>query len=179
MASPLTPLSALNVTRVLIPRHNLIPNTSIQHRHLMIYHGCFPESTTASAIESHLKSVGVVVPHWRYTMYSISHFHSTSHEVLCIASGRAKLCLGGEENPKRLEPEVQKGDVIIMPAGVSHRLLEDLSGDFLMIGSYPKGLNWDMCYGREGEEHKVENIKDLKWFTRDPIYGDKGPALEE
>ena len=112
-------------------------------------------------------------------MYSTSHFHSTSHEVLCIASGRAKLCFGGEDNPARLEAELQKGDAIIMPAGVAHRLLEDLSGDFLMVGSYPKGFDWDMCYGRESEEQKVENIKDLKWFTRDPIYGDKGPALEE
>ena len=35
-----------------------------------------------------------------------------------------------------------------------------------------------MCYGKEGEEEKIENIKSLRWFDRDPIYGDTGPALE-
>ncbi len=68
-------------------------------------------------------------------MYSTSHFHSTSHEVLGIASGKARLCFGHEDNPKKIEEVVQKGDVIVMPAGVSHRLLEDLEGGFSMVGS--------------------------------------------
>ncbi|KIJ64781.1 hypothetical protein HYDPIDRAFT_111380 [Hydnomerulius pinastri MD-312] len=173
----LTPLTFLRVSKHLIPGFNLVPNTSIQNYPLLVYHGCFPPSMSASAIESHLKSVGVVIPHWRYTMYSTSHFHSTTHEVLCIASGRAKLCFGGEDNPGRVEAEIKKGDVIIMPAGVAHRLLEDLDGGFLMVGSYPTGKNWDMCYGREDEEKKVKGIKDLGWFTKDPIYGDEGPVL--
>jgi hypothetical protein len=35
-----------------------------------------------------------------------------------------------------------------------------------------------MCYGKQGEEGKVEGIKGLEWFKRDPVYGDKGPVLE-
>ena len=79
-------------------------------------------------------------------MYSFSHFHSSSHEVLGIASGKAKLCFGHEANPQRVEEVLEKGDVIIMPAGVSHRLLEDLSEGlgFEMVGSYPVGCQWDM-----------------------------------
>lgn len=111
-------------------------------------------------------------------MYSQSHFHSTSHEVLCVAAGKAKLCFGGEANPNRVELVVQKGDVMVVPAGVSHRLLEDIEGDFSMVGSYPTGKDWDMCYGREGEETQVENIGRLGWFERDPIYGDEGPTLQ-
>lgn len=110
-------------------------------------------------------------------MYSTSHFHSTSHEVLCVSHGRAKLCFGGEDNPNRVEPVVGSGDVLILPAGLSHRLLEDVEGGFEMVGSYPVGFNWDMCYGKKGEEKKVEDIKKLDWFTRDPIYGDEGPSL--
>lgn len=109
-------------------------------------------------------------------MYSTSHFHSNTHEVLVIASGAAKLCLGGEENPGRVEPVVEKGDVIVMPAGVSHRFLEDKgSSSFQMVGSYPIGDSWDMCYG--GEEEKIKGIGKLGWFDRDPIYGDEGPVL--
>lgn len=84
-------------------------------------------------------------------MYSQSHFHSTTHEVLCVASGKARLCFGGEENPKRVEPVLEKGDVMVVPAGLSHRLLEDINGGFNMVGSYPMGKSWDMCYGREGD----------------------------
>jgi len=111
-------------------------------------------------------------------MYSTTHFHSSTHEVLCIAQGRAKLCFGGEENPARLETEIKQGDVIIVPAGVGHRLLEDLDGGFEMVGSYPKGKNWDMCYGREGEESKVKSIENLGWFEKDPLYDGSGPVLD-
>lgn len=110
-------------------------------------------------------------------MYSTSHFHSNTHEVLSISDGSAKLCFGGEENPGRVEPVVMKGDVVVVPAGVAHRLLED-KGDFNMVGSYPDGKSWDMCFGKEAEAEKAKKIKDLGWFTQDPIYGSEGPVLD-
>jgi len=142
----------------------------------MIYHSTFLNAN-ASAIESHLESVGVVAPQWRYTMYRQTHFHSTTHEVLSIVSGSAKCCFGGEQNEGRVELILQKGDVVVVPAGVGHRLLQDFGG-FQMVGSYPTGKSCDMCYGRPGEEEKVKNIDKLGWFRRDPIYGDNGPSLE-
>lgn len=72
---------------------------------------------------------------------------------------------------------MREGDVIIIPAGVGHRLLEDTSGNFEMVGSYPKGKSWDMCYGRLGGEEKVKNIGNLEWFSSDPLYGAHGPTL--
>ena len=110
-------------------------------------------------------------------MYSTSHFHSTSHEVLCIASGSARCCFGGEDNESRVEPVLEKGDVVIVPAGVSHRLLEEKERPFVMVGCYPPGCQWDMCYGKSGEEKKIEGIKSLGWFEKDPIYGSEGPVL--
>lgn len=141
----------------------------------MVYHAAF-NNASASKMEDHLASVGVVVPAWRYTMYSETHFHSTTHEVLCIASGSAKCCFGGEDNPDRFEPTLSQGDVVIVPAGVGHRLLEDFGG-FQMVGSYPVGKSWDMCYGRAGEEEKVREIAKLAWFERDPVFGNQGPVL--
>ncbi len=172
----LTSVNALRVSKHQIPAYKGIPNTSIQGKPLMIYHGAFL-NPSASNIESHLKSVGVVSPQWRYTMYSETHFHSTTHEVLSIASGSAKCCFGGEQNEGRVEPVLEKGDVVIVPAGVGHRLLEDY-GNFSMVGSYPVGENWDMCYGRPEEESKIAGIKGLGWFKRDPVYGDDGPCLK-
>jgi uncharacterized protein YjlB len=173
-----TQLSTLRVSRHHIPAHGLVPNCSIQNKPLLIYHSAFTAGTSASEIEKHLKSVGSVVPQWRYTMYGTTHFHSTTHEVLCISRGKARLCFGGEDNEGRIEPMVEKGDAVIIPAGVGHRLVEDVSGDFEMVGCYPPGKAWDMCYGKTGEEAKVQAIGKLGWFERDPIYGDDGPSLK-
>ena len=107
----LTPLKDIRVSSYQIPAFGRIPNTSIQRKPLIIYQSTFKQSASASTIEDHLSSVGVVIPQWRYTMFSQSHFHSTSHEVLCVAQGKAKLCFGGEENPKRVEPILEEGDV--------------------------------------------------------------------
>lgn len=94
-----------------------------------------------------------------------------------MSSGKAKLCFGGERNPERVEPVVVKGDVMLVPAGVAHRLLEVIDGGFIMVGCYQTGKHWDMCYGKKDEEEKVKGIGALGWFERDPIYGDQGPSL--
>ncbi|KAJ5940956.1 hypothetical protein N7516_001124 [Penicillium verrucosum] len=168
----ITPLSNTQVTTRQIPEWYHIPNTSIQSKPLMIYHGAF--NATSTELEEHLKAVGEVVPQWVYSMYSQTHFHSTTHEVLGIVSGSARLCFGGEENPERFEPTVQRGDLIIVPAG------EDLQGnqeEFQMVGAYPHGKHWDMCYGKPEEKAKAQRIKDVAWFRQDPLYGVDGPAL--
>ncbi|KZM22504.1 uncharacterized protein EKO05_0000828 [Ascochyta rabiei] len=172
----LTPLSSLRISSHYIPSHAHIPNTTPHNHPLLIYHSCFPPSTSPSAIESHLPS-NSITPQWRYTMYTTSHYHSTTHEILCIINGRAKLLFGGEQNPGKVETEVEVGDVVIVPAGVAHRLLEDVEGGFQMVGSYPKGCSWDMCYGKTGEEAKAEAVGRVSWLEKDPMYGDDGPAL--
>lgn len=84
-----SPLQSLRVSRHQIPAYQLIPNTSIQRKPLLIYHAAFPpDHVDASSLESHVRSIGVVVPQWRYSMYTTSHFHSNTHEV----SMPGKLC---------------------------------------------------------------------------------------
>ena len=117
----LTPLKELRVSSYQIPSFDRIPNTSIQKKPLLVYHHAFNASVSASSIESHLASVNVVSSQWRYTMFSQSHFHSTAHEVLCVTAGKARLCFGSENNPNRVELVVEKGDVMIVPAGKSSR----------------------------------------------------------
>jgi len=173
----LTPLSSLRVSRYLIPATGRIPNSSVASKPILLYHGAFTNAS-ATLIEAHLASVGAVTPQWRFTMYKTSHFHSTTHEVLCVSHGRAKLCFGGEGNPDRVELIVYHGDVMVLPAGVAHHLLEDLDGGFEMVGSYPPGHHWDMCYGKKDEGDVWNRISNLAWFERDPVYGELGPALD-
>lgn len=175
----LIPLSSLRFSAYHIPSHALIPNTSPHNHPLLIYHSAFPPSTSPSTLESHLPT-NLITPQWRYTMYTTTHYHSTTHEVLCVFSGRAKLLFGGEDNPGKVEAEVCAGDAIVVPAGVGHRLLEDLDdggSGFQMVGGYPKGCSWDMCYGKEGEEGKAGEVRGVEWLERDPLYGDDGPVL--
>ena len=112
-------------------------------------------------------------------MYSTTHYHSTTHEVLCVYQGRAKLLFGGEENPGKVEVKVGAGDAVVVPAGVGHRLLEDTGegGGFMMVGAYPEGYQWDMCYGKATEEEKAVKVGKVKWLEKDPLYGEDGPAL--
>ncbi|WVQ71340.1 hypothetical protein IAR50_000868 [Cryptococcus sp. DSM 104548] len=178
----ITQLSSLRVSSHRIPRFASFPNTSLLGYPLLIYHSAFsPASSTASSVEAHLRSVGVVEPRWRYTMYRQHHYHSTTHEVLVVTNGGAKLCFGGPPetaNEGRVEVRVGRGDVMIVPAGVGHALLQD-EGGFEMVGSYPKEAeNWDMCTGQKEEKGAAwETIRGLKWFEKDPIYGEEGPAL--
>jgi uncharacterized protein YjlB len=174
----LTPLASLRLSTHLIPAHANLPNTAPHSHPLFIYHSAYPPSTSASALESHLPSNGLA-PQWRYTMYSTTHYHSTTHEVLCVYQGRAKLLFGGEHNPGKVEADVKSGDVVVVPAGVGHRLLEDYGdgGGFMMVGSYPEGCNWDMCYGKAGEEEQAKAVGKVQWLKKDPLYGDDGPVL--
>ena len=172
----LNPLRDVRITARQIAAWQRIPNTSVgPSKPLMIYHQAF--SGSASELSTLFTEAGAVVPQWIYGMYHTTHYHSTTHEVLGVISGRAKLCFGGEMNPDRVE----KGDLIIVPAGVGHRRLDEdwgnQEGTFLMVGGYPPGKTWDMCYGRPGEEAELKSIEALPWFHRDPLYGKDGPAL--
>ncbi|WVF71022.1 hypothetical protein IAT40_005818 [Kwoniella sp. CBS 6097] len=183
-----TPLSSLIVSKHQIPAYQHFPNTSLRPYPLMVYKRAFDPSSShfsPSAIESHLKSVGVVEPAWRYTMYKQHHYHSNTNEVLVVSSGKARLCFGGsKDNDHRVEINAEKGDAIIIPAGVGHALLQEIEHEngerYQMVGSYPtESANWDMCTGEKGDEKngKWRNIKGVGWFERDPIYGDEGPIL--
>ncbi|KAF2747877.1 hypothetical protein M011DRAFT_467466 [Sporormia fimetaria CBS 119925] len=178
---PLTlhPLSSLRLSTHHIPTFRSLPNTSPHSHPLYIYHSAYPPSTPPSTLESHLRT-NSLTPQWRYTMYTRTHYHSTTHEVLCVYRGTADLLFGGEENPERVEVRVQAGDMVVVPAGVAHRLVRDVGekqGEgFMMVGAYPEGCEWDMCYGEEGEK-KEEAVKSVQWLKRDPLYGEDGPVL--
>lgn len=118
----LTPLSSLQVSRHFIPASPPFPNTSLNRSFpLIIYHRSFPPSSTPGSIEAHLRSVGVVEPHWRYPMYRKHHYHSTTHEVLVVSRGSATVCFG-PDNGRKVVHEAQKGDVFVVPAGVGHAM---------------------------------------------------------
>lgn len=107
---------------------------------------------------------------WRNGIYDYHHYHSITHEVLGIYSGKALLHLGGEEGKKI---EVTAGDIIVIPAGIGHKNLG--SQNFSLVGAYPNGSKYDMNYGKEEERPEVDkNIAALAIPGKDPLLGKHG-----
>jgi uncharacterized protein YjlB len=109
---------------------------------------------------------------WRDTIYSFHHYHSITHEVMGVIQGHALLQLGG---PKGKKLEVKKGDVIIIPAGVAHKLVESWD-EFQVVGAYPGGRSWDILKGEHGERPAADkDIAKVPRPEKDPLLGaDRG-----
>lgn len=109
---------------------------------------------------------------WRNGLYDFHHYHSTAHEVLGIYSGWVEACFGG---PGGLVMKAEAGDVIIIPAGVSHCNVGQ-SPDFKVVGAYPQNQVWDMKYGKHGERPGVDRvIAGVALPDEDPVSGTDGP----
>ena len=109
---------------------------------------------------------------WRDGIYSIHHYHSTAHEVLGVYSGEAEVLLGGG---KGVTYKVGIGDFVLIPAGVAHRCVS-ASDSFRVVGAYPPGQKYDMCYGRQEERPQADrNIDRVPVPETDPVYGINGP----
>jgi len=108
-------------------------------------------------------------PQWRDTIYDFHHYHSTAHEALGIAAGNATLALGG---PNSAKVEVAQGDVLILPAGTGHCRI-DASEDFLVVGAYPAGQNWDICRDAPSPDQS-RRILSLAAPPEDPVEGRGG-----
>ena len=111
---------------------------------------------------------------WQNGIYSYHHFHATTHEVLGIARGHAKVRFGGDEGPL---VEVAAGDVVVIPAGISHKK-EGGSADLLVVGAYPGEREPDMQRGLP-HEHPTAAAKASRVPVpaTDPVFGAEGPLL--
>lgn len=115
-------------------------------------------------------------PLWRYTIYDYAHYHSTSHEVIGVYRGSASVCFG---NRGGITAALYPGDVVVIPAGVSHQRLES-TPSFHAVGAYPVGCEPDMRLGAPGELPEAETlIASLAVPGHDPIYGGHGPLWDE
>lgn len=121
----------------------------------------------------------VIVSHgwggmWRNGIFTFHHYHSTAHEVLVVFRGHAEVRLGGDAG---VTQKIKAGDVVIIPAGVAHKNLS-ASDDFGIVGAYPRGQSWDLCYGKRAERPRADrHIAEVPLPATDPIFGASGPLL--
>lgn len=112
-------------------------------------------------------------PDWRDGVYPYHHYHSTAHEALACSSGDAELMLAGEDGrPMRIEA----GDLLVLPAGTGHCRIR-ASDDFLLVGAYPQGQDWDVCR-TEADSATLARIAAVPLPTGDPIDGPEGSLMQ-
>ena len=91
---------------------------------------------------------------WRDGIFTYAHYHSNTHEAMAVIRGRTTLQLGGEYGT---QIKIQKGDLLIIPAGVAHKNMGDQK-DVICIGGYPEGKDFDINTGEPGERPGTDQV---------------------
>jgi uncharacterized protein YjlB len=111
---------------------------------------------------------------WRNGIHPFLHFHTTAHEVLGIARGRAMVQFGGAQGQVLT---VQAGDVVVLPAGTGHRRIE-ASGDLVVVGAYPRNVPVDQKRpGQIAHDEALAAIARVPMPEMDPVEGEDGPLM--
>lgn len=170
----LQPIQKMNIVRYILTEDGSFPNNGLLP--LLVYQGAFQlsgENKTDTVKE--ILETNRWFDAWVDGIYDYHHYHSTAHEVLVTLQGSCRVQFGG---PNGTTVNIDHGDVVIIPAGVAHKKIDDTNG-FQCLGAYPEGQEYDMNYGKPEElERALENIKKLPVPENDPLYGKDGPLLK-
>ena len=158
----------------LCPENDTFPNNG--NLELCIFKQAFsPDTANLVEMIEHCFQKNGWPPVWRNGIYDMHHYHSTAHEALGVYSGWVEACFGG---PGGRVKTAAAGDVIVIPAGVSHKNMKQ-SANFRVVGAYPEGQPWNMKYGRLGERPQVdEEIEQVPLPPTDPLCGTDKPLMK-
>lgn len=103
-------------------------------------------------------------------LFDYYHYHSNTHEVLGVCEGSGYIQLAAKNG---VRTEIEKGDVVLIPAGVGHYCL-DHSEDFKVVAGYPDSAVPDVKKATiENRAEALKNIKNVNAPDFDPILRDE------
>lgn len=139
---------------------------------LIVYRSVFASGDDEQRIEQCFAANGWSNA-WVNGIYPFHHYHATTHEVLGLARGHAKVQFGGPAGPVL---EIVAGDAVMIPAGAGHCRLSSSAG-LSVVGAYPGGSDWDLRRTSPGEYRSaLPLIAAVALPASDPILGSRGPA---
>jgi uncharacterized protein YjlB len=153
--------------------NGIIPNNSLP---LIVRRGAIPPSPAdpAKSFETTFRENGWSNS-WRNGIHDYHHYHPDAHEVLGIAAGSASVRFGGEDGEL---VAVTAGDVVIVPAGVGHALING-SDEFLVVGAYADDRDYDTI--RDDPTviaQSRKRIAEVPLPDADPVDGTDGPLMK-
>ncbi len=166
-------MSATSVEHHLLRGTAAVPNNDtlalIVYRGAVDVGGAEPEA----ALEAHFGK-----NRWgdgfRGDTFHFHHYHSTAHEVVGCARGRAEVQFGGPDGP--VVP-FEAGDVVLIPAGVSHCRVDDAPG-YSSVGAYPPGQAPDLCVLSEEDARVATTTPGAEGLALKPIGPDAVAATK-
>src|SRR5688500_19028818 len=130
----LQPIQKMNILRHILAEDDKFPNNGLLP--LLVYREAFPALDRDSAdIIKEILETNSWKDSWINGIYDYHPYHSTAHEALVVLNGSARVQFGG---PNGITLLMEKGDVVIIPAGVAHKRIDDADG-FSCLGAYPQG----------------------------------------
>ncbi|ETS85619.1 hypothetical protein PFICI_03644 [Pestalotiopsis fici W106-1] len=169
-----------------IPSTDYSPNNRLP---VLVYRNVLPKPHDEAHTKEFLEKSG-----WerRGTWGAITakHFHPNTHECYGVFQGSSELIFGvggADSGEMGARCRVQAGDVIVVPAGVSHA---SVSADDKMtspeqryryVGVYPQEApKWRNEYGKrllDNNDALFEEIAAVAVPRQDPVYGVDGPLV--
>lgn len=174
LVDAIVPIQKVNIIRNLITPDDEYPNNALLP--LLLYREVFliGDENDTQIIRELLETNGWTGT-WIGSIYDEHHFHSTAHEVLIALNGTSRVQFGG---PNGITFDFEKGDVVIIPAGVSHCKVDETMG-FACMGAYPDGQKYDMNFGKPQDRSAIaDNIHRVPLPEGDPVYGIDGPLVK-
>ena len=167
------PIQNLNLARHVLAADDDFPNNGLLP--LLLYQSAMNIAENGETIVKEILETNSWINTWVDGIYDYHHYHSTAHEVLVVIKGTARVQFGG---PNGITLVLNRGDVVVIPAGVAHKRIEEADG-FSCLGAYPDGQQYDMNYGRPDERPQADkNIRMVPLPENDPLYGSDGPLIK-
>lgn len=159
----------INLQKIHINASEIFPNSKfpvIHYKAIVDIPKVFPAKYVSDLFERNNWSNS-----WDAGIFDYHHYHSNVHEALGVYAGSATIILGGEGG---VEVLLEKGDVLIIPAGVAHKNLS-AENDFRCVGAYPYGQDYDIIDGNTPRTEQIaQNLIRTPIPETDPVRGKDG-----